>query len=247
MNKIVLIFLFSKIPFIVISQCLNQDFHTAGLNESWVSCNESINPFVNRGSGHWIYFDLDRLQKIKSLKIWNISHPEYLDYGVKKIRLEASKDGTNWELVGDLFVEQGSSSIDYLGENIDIAEFNAKYVLMTLLENYGGKCLGLSEVKFNIGNTTANDEIDIAQNIIVSPNPFSDVLTVDIKDLNPRSLSYELYNSEGRILEKRKIDQQSNDGSFEISGTSLISGTYFLKVITDELVSTKKLLVVHPK
>jgi len=64
----------------------------------------------------------------------------------------------------------------------------------------------------------------------VFPNPVSDMLTLQIKDFRNLKLRFQLYDVNGKILENNKIENAET----HISVKNLSSGTYFLKVLSNE-------------
>lgn len=245
MSKISALLLFLFFLNKCVAQCTDDNLHSSGLSDSWISCSPRINPFLNRGVGHWILYEFDEAKDVNRINIWNIVHPDYLNYGVKNIRMEVSTDGKNWSSSQDLAVSIGSADATYLGESIDVPDFRAKYVLFTLLENYGGKCWGFSEVKFNLGNTTDTEEHEISKEIVISPNPFSEFTTIRIDGSEGDRIYYEIIDIQGRILTRQNISLNTNK-EFQIIGNGLITGTYFIKIYNQDLLQTQKLVVVHP-
>jgi hypothetical protein len=65
---------------------------------------------------------------------------------------------------------------------------------------------------------------------LVFPNPVSDMLTLQIKDFENLKLSFQLYDAKGKILENNKVENEET----HISTKNLSSGTYFLKVVSNE-------------
>lgn len=74
--------------------------------------------------------------------------------------------------------------------------------------------------------TSINEASNISLNLTAFPNPTTDFLTLKIADTKIESLSYQLYDVAGKLLEEKKIT--SNEVS--ISMLNLPNAAYFLKV-----------------
>lgn len=59
------------------------------------------------------------------------------------------------------------------------------------------------------------------------PNPTTDYLTLKVENYNKENLSYQLYNMDGKLLEKKKI----SNAETSIIMSNLIPATYFLKIV----------------
>ncbi|MBX2815940.1 MAG: carbohydrate binding domain-containing protein [Saprospiraceae bacterium] len=82
------------------------------------------------------------------LFFWNLNHPEYLDDGLKNIVIDISTDGTNWTTVDTFTLGRATGSSFYEGSRgPDLSGVAASHLLITALDNHGGGCFGLSEVK----------------------------------------------------------------------------------------------------
>jgi hypothetical protein len=81
---------------------------------------------------------------------------------------------------------------------------------------------------FEISSITAVEETNaISLYCTAFPNPTSGSLILKVDSYNKENLWYKLYDTNGRLLENKKI--KSNETS--IGMTNLASATYFLKVI----------------
>ena len=59
------------------------------------------------------------------------------------------------------------------------------------------------------------------------PNPTTDYLTLKVENYNKENLSYQLYNMDGKLLEKKKI----SNAETSIIMSNFIPATYFLKIV----------------
>lgn len=74
--------------------------------------------------------------------------------------------------------------------------------------------------------TTGTDAANIQLELAVYPNPTADFLNLEIVDFEAATLSYQLFNLEGKLL----ASQKSLDRSTKIKMKNFPSATYFLKI-----------------
>lgn len=142
------------------AQCL-VDRHNTSINDSWLSCTTSLNPNPLRGTSHWIMFDFSFIHSLKQVQIWNYNHPDFLNRGAKDIIVDVSIDGVSWTHVQNFTLTRSSGIANYLGETItDLGEIPARFFLLTILNNYGDSCVGLSEIKIGV-----KDEIECVEDL----------------------------------------------------------------------------------
>jgi hypothetical protein len=110
----------------------------------------------------------------------------------------------------------------------------------------GSVCYSVGQVVYNTNTGTTgtvtqgvqqpyeisvSSGIEETQGIILScsafPNPTTDFLTLKAENYDKENLSYQLYDTDGKLLENKKIE--GDETSIDMS--SLSPATYFLKVI----------------
>jgi len=94
-----------------------------------------------------------------------------------------------------------------------------------------------AEVVFAQSINTGYNEPKIAHKVSAFPNPVTNLLTVDITELNGQSLS--LYNTLGQEVLQQKITTFRS----QVNTQGLENGVYVLQVNTEEGVVTKRILV----
>ena len=116
--------------------------------DGWISCEETASPNATRGDGHWILYDLGQPFELFELHAWNMNAPDILDYGLQNVIVDISTDGEVWSEFAEVTIPQATGDPLYSGsELLDFDSAHAQYVLITAVDNYGGDCYGLSEIR----------------------------------------------------------------------------------------------------
>jgi len=213
----------------------------------WLSCESFPNPLGALGNNHWIMYEFDNLQGITSMDIWNANHPDYLTAGVKTLRVDYSPDGTTWTELGMAELQMADASPEYTGSNIELGGFDARYVLFTSIENHGGSCTGLSEVRFNLGETTATEDTYLSSLITIAPNPADQEINIAFGDIQSRDINYQLVDATGKILMRDQTEIVRVRDGLILPSSSLPDGHYTLQVQTDEGTAAKQIIILHAK
>jgi len=230
------------------AQCLDEDAHNTSLNNMWLSCESFPNPLGELGNNHWLLYEFDELQSIESMKIWNANHPDYLDAGIKSLRIDYSPDGANWTQLGTTELSRADGGADYTGEDVELDGFKAKFVLLTSIENHGSACTGLAEIKFNIGElSTATEETYLSSLISISPNPADQSINISLGDFQTQDISYQLVDATGKILLRNQSAFRAIQDGFSLSAASLPDGHYTLQMQTDIGTASKQIIILHAK
>lgn len=229
----------------VYTQCF-PDRHNTSLDAGWLSCGRSVNPNPNRARGYWIMYELEERQTVSSIKVWNINHPDYLSSGVKKLEIDYIDASGSWMTHSLHNIDQAEASGFYEGEDLELpGEFVTDRILINFTENFGGSCRGLAEVKIGLINKTTSS-FDIAEDhfdILISPNPFVDHTDVSVHGLRESHITYEVTNNIGQAVMSSQVNTNNETATFELSRENLPSGTYFLKIIEGNRVSSRKLSI----
>jgi len=150
MNKIITII---AIIFLCINCALSQckpDRHSINAHDGWVSHSPSNNPNSSLGTTHWVLYNFGETLNLYQTTLWNLNHPDHLDWGVKRMRFDYSLDSLNWTHFGTFNFSKAPGSSLYEGEQgPDLNGIIARYVLLTPEENFdGGNYYGFSKIKF---------------------------------------------------------------------------------------------------
>ncbi len=142
------------------SQCY-PDRHNTTWFDAWISCTKSQNPNTVRGESHWIMYDLGYIYKLEDVHLWNLNDPNQLDNGVKDIIIDYSLDGNTWSEFGIKSFDKATGRSIYEGD--DAFSFNGiktRYLLLTIQDNWGGECVGFSEIKIGVSPITATEMVN---------------------------------------------------------------------------------------
>lgn len=97
-------------------------------------------------------------------------------------------------------------------------------------------------------NTTVYDatlstvESDLEnKNIKIFPNPTSDFIAIQIGGLNLQDLNIEMYDMQGKLIQEKILKSGQTIGYFDIQ--TLYSGTYLIKISTNNMSLTRKVIV----
>ena len=231
----------------VSAQCVDQEAHNTSIISHWLSCEISTNPLTSLADGHWIMYEFEEAVGIEKMTIWNLNHPDFLSMGAQEVRLDYSPDGAIWNTLGSVQVEPGDGGPDYVGvEMEDLPEFDAQYVLLSVISNHGGPCTGLAEVKFQLGSlTTSNEEIVVNQ-LKAWPNPADQLVSIDLGEWRDRVSQYQVVDQLGRIIAADDVSRVSDNGVVSLSTVEFSSGPYVVSFRGAEAIVNQSLVVFHP-
>ncbi|MEM9546870.1 MAG: T9SS type A sorting domain-containing protein [Bacteroidota bacterium] len=205
------------------------DRHSTSWTDAWVSCMETESPNIKRDPGHWIMYDFGDQYSLHGSTIWNFNVPDSTQRGMQDIVIDYSNDGQNWTEVAEFTVPEAPGSSIYQGaDGPDFDGIVARYVLISVLNNYGdATCVGMSEFRINATIATSTNIPDGELDLVLeaNPNPAVEYTTIKINDYD-RDLNYSLMDMNGRLLRQGKI----NGKEFRLNTENLASGAYSLTV-----------------
>jgi Secretion system C-terminal sorting domain len=217
------------------AQCY-MDRHSTTWYEGWISCEAKASPNPVRGKSHWLMYSLGHKYVLGKSHWWNHNVPTSLDNGAKTVAIDYSLDGQVWTPLTTTSLEKASGLNHYEGQDgIDFGGVEARYVLVTVLETYGGSCAGISEVKIDvdIATNTNNNSVSYQECMQVEayPIPFGQQLNVDITNLCGNSSILYVTDINGRkVIDEQNIKDQKS--SLEFNTKSLSPGIYMINVIS---------------
>ena len=90
----------------------------------------------------------------------------------------------------------------------------------------------------------SNENAEAALQLKVTPNPFSNYVTVQLSLTETKKVSINLYDIKGSLV-KRVYEGERNPGTHRISidGSSMADGIYFCEIIINEHRFSRKLVL----
>lgn len=127
---------------------------------------------------------------------------------------------------------QAQESVNVAGGNAAGSGGSVTYsVGQVAYQNYNGVDASVAEgvhQPYEITVVTAiNETRGIILSLTVYPNPATDYLTLRIDEFDTSNLSYQLFDTQGKLLQKEKITGNQT----RITMSSLGPATYFLRVL----------------
>ena len=228
-----IIFLFLGFGVSLKAQC-DANQHNTSWYDEWISCQTSENPNSSHGLTHWILYQFQNTQKITGIHLWNTNIPDHLNTGIKEALIEYSLDGEQWETLDTFTFSQATGNNSYTGFDISIPHaFKAQYVLITALNNYGGTCYGLSEIRFETDSSFLSvPESNAIQKptINLSPNPFYQKTTLTIKTSKKETININVIDTHGKTIFTKKLSNPSSMVKLKINGKNWPAGLYIVSV-----------------
>ncbi|MBT8233090.1 MAG: T9SS type A sorting domain-containing protein [Saprospiraceae bacterium] len=212
------------------AQCLDES-HSPFKDQGWMSCTESQSPNTIRGNSHWIMYDLGYKYLVDSIKVWNHNVWGETGNGARWIIVDYSIDGSNWEPAGTFRIGKAPGSWKYESDEIlDLNHAFGRYFLVTVLEAHdeNANCVGVAEVKFNLGIMSDTEEEILADTWTIAPNPAVDVLNIDLGNQSQVDQLI-ITNSIGQIV--TNIKPTRNLLNLDVS--EFISGMYYVTIIKE--------------
>jgi hypothetical protein len=180
-------------------------------------------------------YDFGHQYKMGQMHVWNTNDVEYLDWGLRTVVIDYSTDGNSWTELGTFDFEQGSGKNTYEGfEGPDFQGVDAQYVLITAIDNFGGNCFGLSEIKIRVDGTTvvSTEEPETAPGCLtvhMYPNPFVTRAELKITSRCDAAVFYGIRDALGKvIIPEQKLS--GNTVNLEFSDRNMAAGVYFVSV-----------------
>lgn len=233
-------------PWILNSQCY-PDRHNTSWIASWVSCESAPNPNTNRGQSHWTMYDFGEVYALGEMKVWNLNIPGQLNSGMRTFEIDYSLNGQEWIHLGTFNLDQAPGTSIYEGEMVtDWDGLQARYVIFTPKNNYGGPCVGFSEVRFGLSQrqvaTSLTPREEDCLIVKVYPNPYVDFFTLEVNSDCQGEIQYSLTNILGQEVMNRTIPFQHNVENIGIRTTQLPAGNYILHIRQGENYVTRPLI-----
>ncbi len=264
LRPLIPLFLFIMSVSITANSQVFKDRHSTNLDDGWLSCQSSENPNAKRVVSHWIKYDLGDTYALTTSTIWNFNTPERinsynneswslvplqgkLEDGMKDVIIDISINGTEWQEWGRFSIPKASGSSFYQGvAGPDFGGKIARYVLITGVNNHGGSCFGLGELRINGTIATVSHTVDLLAQATIKaePNPFSDMTVIKLQSFPAGTATITLSDLTGKKVREWPFVFRQDLEEWTMSGSDLTSGLYFLQVTQNEATKTLKIEVL---
>lgn len=187
-------------------------------------------------------YNLGYNYNLKTSHWWNYNNPDELENGISRIAVDFSSDGVNWNTWGEFNLEQASGLNQYEGEEgPDFGGVYAQYVLLTVLETYGGDCAALSEVKIDVDISLNTQDVEPTYcfDLTAHPNPFNSFFNLDIISNCKGEASIWVEDAMGR-----KISDLSNQNNSYIDASNWDAGIYFIVAVAQNSRLRKRIVKI---
>lgn len=121
-------------------------------NDSWRSCETSLNPNTAHGNSFWLMYEFHEPHTLDSTHIWNANRTGETAMGINEVIIEYTIDSTdNWNILGTYNFPQADGLATYegfVGPNFD--SLTVQKVLFTVVSTHENSmgCASLAEVLF---------------------------------------------------------------------------------------------------
>ncbi|NNE26318.1 MAG: T9SS type A sorting domain-containing protein [Saprospiraceae bacterium] len=247
MKKTIVSLLLLASGFMLQGQCY-EDRHNTTESEGWISCLPSLNPNISRGLSHWLYYDFGDIYRLQGTHFWNLNVPGKTNAGIQRAVIDYSIDGTSWEEWGTFELDEANASGFYEGQaGPDLDNLEARYIIITVIENHGNLCNGLSEVRFaTTGTSTSTEELDLAfGELSIFPNPASDITQVKINTDRSLSGEMQIMDMSGQLVHKQNVQLLSGETQIPVDVKRFSTGQYIVNVSGDGFSQSAQLNVVN--
>lgn len=246
--KVFLMFVFLVGSYITLFAQHESDRHSTNYFDAWISCEEKPSPSNKWGNRHWVQYEFEAIYVLGQLKLWNYNDREHNGIGIRDVIIDYSLDGETWEEWGLYTFDKAPVNSFYRGvEGPDLGGIEAKFLLFTVLSNYGGgPCAGFAELKIETEGWSPNSTTNLnkEENLILFPNPTSmnSFVSMKLKSLEP--LNIVVLNLLGERVREWDINPKSLNFRYEMEIDNLVSGSYFLYVRQNDKVSNASFEVI---
>jgi len=145
----------------------------AGAGTMWLGSVDDANP--------WIEYQFDKGYIIQEMWVWNYNQitPDGGDRtgrGMQECTIEYTSDGTNWTQLGSVHTFARADGTGAYAHNtvVSFGDVDVMGVRITAVSNYGGRCTGLSEVRFVVALAEyarypipADGEVNVDEDIVL--------------------------------------------------------------------------------
>lgn len=148
--------------------------------------------------------------------------------------IERSVDGVNWEFRSEIEAAGNSNSVlNYQYEDVNSERFVGYYRLTQV--DLDGK----EKIYDPIYSNCKTDAVEVE----IYPNPAHDDLTISFTTKESAKVQIEYVNTNGFMVKTESHDAYAGVNQFKHNVEQLFSGIYYVKIIANDLITIKKLIV----
>ncbi len=148
--------------------------------------------------------------------------------------IERSADGVKWEAITTIEAAgYSNSTIDYTYEDVESMRFVGYYRLTQVDKD------GKQKVYDPIYTNCSKSENEVE----IYPNPAQDDLTISLSTKESAKVQIEFVNANGFMVISESHDAYAGVNHFKHNVEQLLSGIYYVKIIANDSVTIKKLIV----
>ena len=194
-------------------------------------------------------YDFGEVYNLGQTHFWNVNAHDRTNEGISQAIIDYSFDGITWTEWGSFNLNEANGSTFYEGEEgPHFNDLKARFLIITSLENHGGSCVGLSEIRIETsGITTSTEDIadlDVTQ-LSVYPNPADNVTQLNISSKESITAQMIINDMSGKNVYEEQIRINTGDNQFNIDTSSLTSGQYTININSGDSNSIANLSVIH--
>ncbi|MFT4660457.1 MAG: hypothetical protein ACI8XB_000725 [Patiriisocius sp.] len=212
-----------------------------------MACSPAPNPNPIHGTSYWIQYDLGETYSLGQTHFWNINDPAHRNYWLRNVTIDYSMDGITWSNHGDFFLFQGTGLSSYSGvDGSDLNELEARYILITAIDNWGGSCYGRSELRIYIDNSFSviTDLNTNCLTVEIYPNPVITTAAMVVASDCRTPVKYEIKNVLGSAITIVIIGIIDVKTKIALEVEDLIPAFYFITVNQLSSTVTKQIIVL---
>jgi Subtilase family/Secretion system C-terminal sorting domain len=213
---------------------------TGGYNFGWSNGTGGYNSLQNLCAGFYsvTVTDSSGCQQVRNFTLYN---PDSIDIISINLRPVVTGDSGNIIVTasaGNYVLEYGLDSLNYQSGSTLIIENNGNYNVYVRSET---GCVAERNVTVT---ATQNNNLSLAGNISVSPNPANDVLNISLNLPQATELRFTIFNALGEAVidESKQVPSGIHIADADVS--SLANGVYFLRVASGGAGYIHKFIVV---
>lgn len=148
--------------------------------------------------------------------------------------IERSVEGIKWEAITTIEAAgYSNSTIDYTYEDVESMRFVGYYRLTQVDKD------GKQKVYDPIYTNCSKSENEVE----LYPNPAQDDLTISLSTKESTKVQIEFVNANGFLVKSESHDAYAGVNHFKHNVEQLLSGIYYVKIVANDIVTIKKLIV----